>query len=48
VGYYRPAKYVIVNGRVVSRDGNLIGIDEGSTAERANMIVKDLLERAQI
>lgn len=46
VGYYRPAKYVIVNGRVVSRDGNLTGVDEVRTAERASKLVTELLERA--
>ncbi|HWS30477.1 MAG TPA: 8-oxoguanine deaminase [Clostridia bacterium] len=46
VGYYRPAKYVIVNGRVASQDGNLTGIDEGRTAERANALVNELLARA--
>lgn len=46
VGYYRPAKYVLVNGRIVSREGNLTGIDEARVAQKANALVKGLLERA--
>lgn len=46
VGYYRPAKCVVVNGRIVSRDGMLSGVDEGIVAERANGLVKELLNKA--
>lgn len=46
VGYYRPAKYVVVNGRVAAKEGRLLGIDENRVAERANALVKSLLERA--
>ncbi len=46
VGYSRPAKCVIVNGRVAALEGRLTGIDEERTAEKANAFVKKLLERA--
>lgn len=43
VGYSRPAKLVMVNGRVVVEDGRLLGIDEESTRVRANALVDQML-----
>ncbi len=43
VGYSRPAKYVVVNGKVVVRNGNLCGIDEEKTAHEASKLVDKLL-----
>jgi cytosine/adenosine deaminase-related metal-dependent hydrolase len=47
VGYSRPAKLVMVNGRVVVEDGRLLGIDEEATRVRANALVEDLLKKAE-
>lgn len=47
VGYARPAKYVVVNGKVVVKDGALLGIDEEKVTRRADELVKDLHRRAE-
>lgn len=47
VGYARPAKHVVVNGRVVVKDGALLGIDEEAVTRRADALVKDLHRRAE-
>ena len=47
VGYARPAKLVVVNGRIAARDGALTGIDEPSVARKANELVDGLLRRAE-
>ena len=43
LGYARPAKLVLVNGKIVVQDGELLGIDERETAHRANAAVERLL-----
>lgn len=47
VGYARPAKYVVVNGKVVVRDGRLAGIDESAVSHKANELVAQMLNRAE-
>ncbi len=46
VGYARPAKCVVINGRVTVRDGQLLGVDEARITHQANQLVADLLRRA--
>jgi len=48
VGYARPAKLVMVNGKIVVRDGELLTIDERRTAEQANAKVRQLLEKGGV
>lgn len=43
VGYARPAKLVMVNGRVVAEDGRLLGIDEEAVRARACELADGLL-----
>ena len=43
VGYSKPAKSVVVAGKEVARDGVLLGIDEGTTAERAEECVRRMM-----
>lgn len=43
VGYARPAKLVMVNGRVVAEDGRLPGIDEEAVRARACELADGLL-----
>ena len=47
VGYSRPAKMVMVNGRVVVEDGRLLGIDEEATRVRACQLVDTMLKKAE-
>ena len=47
VGYSRPAKLVMVNGRVVVEDGRLLGIDEEETRVRAEELVDEMLRKAE-
>ena len=47
VGYGRPAKLVMVNGRVVAEDGRLLGVDEEEVRDRAWELVDALLEKAR-
>lgn len=47
VGYAHPAKYVVVNGKIVVKDGELTTIDERSTAAKAEELVAGLLKRAE-
>lgn len=47
VGYARPAKHVVVNGKVAVRDGVLLGIDEETVTRKADALVKDLHRRAE-
>jgi len=47
VGYARPAKMVMVNGKVVVEDGRLLGIDEEATYARAEELVDDMLKKAE-
>lgn len=47
VGYGRPAKLVMVNGRVVSEDGRLLGVDEEEVRDRAWELADALLEKAR-
>ena len=47
VGYSRPAKMVMVNGRVVVEDGQLLGIDEEATRVRAEQLVDEMLKKAE-
>jgi cytosine/adenosine deaminase-related metal-dependent hydrolase len=46
VGYNRPAKWVIVNGKLTVENGVLLGNDENSVVRRANELVKALLSRS--
>jgi cytosine/adenosine deaminase-related metal-dependent hydrolase len=43
VGYCRPAKMVMANGRVIVKDGQLINIDEKQVFEKSNQLVNELL-----
>ena len=47
VGYSRPAKLVMVNGKVVAEDGKLLNIDESAVAEKAEELANSLLKKAQ-
>lgn len=47
VGYGRPAKLVMVNGRVVAKDGRLLGVDEEEVRDRAWELADALLEKAR-
>ncbi|MCE5342402.1 MAG: 8-oxoguanine deaminase [Eubacteriales bacterium] len=47
VGYARPAKYVVVNGKITVRDGNLLNIDEPKITRQANKLVAGMLQRAE-
>ena len=47
VGYSRPAKMVMVNGRVVVEDGRLLGIDEEATYARAEELVDGMLKKSE-
>lgn len=47
VGYGRPAKLVMVNGRVVAEDGRLLGVDEEEVRDRAWELADALLEKAR-
>ncbi len=46
VGYSRPAKLVMVNGRVVSEDGYLSTVDELPVRERAEALAGRMLQNA--
>jgi len=46
VGYARPAKMVMVNGKVVSEDGCLKTIDEPQVRERAEALSQGMLRKA--
>lgn len=48
VGYSRPAKMVMVNGKVVSQDGRLTTIDELKVRERAETLASGMLRKAGI
>lgn len=47
VGYSRPAKLVMVNGRVVVENGRVLGIDEEATRARAEELVDEMLKQAE-
>ncbi len=47
VGYGRPAKLVMVNGRVVAKAGRLLGEDEEEVRDRAWELADALLEKAR-
>ncbi len=46
VGYSRPAKMVMANGKVIVRDGQLTGIDEKQVFEKSNALVDTMLRKA--
>ena len=46
VGYARPAKLVMVNGKVVSEDGHLTMIDEPRVREKAETLAARMLRKA--
>jgi cytosine/adenosine deaminase-related metal-dependent hydrolase len=48
VGYSRPAKMVMVNGRIVSEDGRLTTIDEPRAREKAEKLSAELLVKARL
>ena len=48
VGYSRPAKFVMVNGAVVARDGRLPRIDEPGIYEKSSASMRALLARAGV
>ncbi len=48
VGYSRPAKWVMVNGKTVVKDGQILGIDEGEVRTKANACVRTLLAKGGI
>lgn len=43
VGYSKPAKYVLVGGKVVAQEGRLLGIDEEKTARAAEAEMRAML-----
>ena len=47
VGYSRPAKMVMVNGKVVVEDGQLLGIDEEAVRVHASGLVDTMLKKAE-
>ncbi|MGI6030883.1 MAG: 8-oxoguanine deaminase [Eubacteriales bacterium] len=47
VGYSRPAKMVMVNGRVVAENGRLLGIDEEKVTYKANQLMEGMLRKAE-
>lgn len=47
VGYSRPAKMVMVNGKVVVEDGQLLGIDEEAVRVHASELVDTMLKKAE-
>ena len=47
VGYSRPAKMVMVNGKVVVEDGRLLGIDEEAVRVHASGLVDTMLKKAE-
>ncbi|NLT97396.1 MAG: amidohydrolase family protein, partial [Christensenellaceae bacterium] len=46
VGYCRPAKLVMVNGRIVSEDGRLASVDEPRVREKAEALSQEMLRKA--
>jgi cytosine/adenosine deaminase-related metal-dependent hydrolase len=46
VGYCRPAKLVMVNGKIVSEDGRLTSIDEPLVREKAEALSQEMLRKA--
>lgn len=46
VGYCRPAKLVMVNGRIVSENGRLTLIDEPLVREKAEALSQEMLRKA--
>jgi len=46
-GIDHTAAYTIVNGKVVVRNGRLVGYDEGKIVENANRIAARLLKKAE-
>lgn len=46
VGYCRPAKLVMVNGKAVSEDGRLTSIDEPQAREKAEALSQEMLRKA--
>lgn len=47
VGYSRPAKMVMVNGKIVVENGICLGIDEEKTRATANELVETMLKKAE-
>lgn len=47
VGYSRPAKMVMVNGKVVVEDGQLLGIDEEAVRVHASGLVDTMLKKVE-
>ena len=45
VGYSRPARYVLVQGRTVVEDGRLLTVDEAAVRDKAERCMKDMVER---
>jgi cytosine/adenosine deaminase-related metal-dependent hydrolase len=46
VGYSRPAKMVMANGRVIVKDSCLTGVDEKQVFEKSNALVAGMLAKA--
>lgn len=44
VGYHRPVDYTIIGGEVVVREGKLVKIDEDKVVEKAQGLVRKLLD----
>ena len=47
VGYHKPAKAVVINGKVVSEEGRLLGIDEEALVPLAKKKLAAMLKEAQ-
>jgi len=48
VGYSRPAKWVMVGGKMVVKDGELLGVDEEEVRNKSNACVRTLLRKGGI
>lgn len=47
VGYARPAKAVLVGGKLAAKDGVLLGIDEEKVRVKADGLMRDMLAKAR-
>lgn len=47
-GYSRPAKFVMINGRVAAREGHLTGIDEADVHKQADACMRQMLQNAGV
>lgn len=48
VGYARPAKWVMVQGKLAAKEGRLLGVDEAEVRRKSDACVKKLLTKAGV